>query len=177
MLRGEPFKANFIVVLSFFFIIVLLLPIGIEHIKKKNVDTAYVSYSEILKGTSILQQEKDKNEEAQNKFREKIVAQQKSDVLLPEPLRRENYLFYQAQFNNEMKMEATRNRMISLKVINNAIENYRVNHDYSLVLNKDTYTPTEKGVDISDDIIKELVAVRVDYGSHTYFIDDKALNK
>lgn len=143
--------------------------------KDKSGGVAYVSYTKTLKESTILAQENTHNDKirllanvATNKMLKKYYS-------LPEPIRREIRMIKNIKMNNELRSEQGRTRRISHKVIEDAIEEYRVENHYSMIFNKDISGTPDDGKDISVEIINKLKDTKVDYGELPKFDENNVV--
>ena len=126
---------------------------------------AYVSYNKVLEESTILAQE--------NLHNEKVIAQANVAIKrtlvksydMPELIRREIRMIEKINKTNKLRAEQGRVRRISLKVISDEIEKYRLENHYSIIFNKDLSPPYNLDLDISNEIIEKLKGITVEYGN------------
>lgn len=130
---------------------------------------AYVSYSKMLKESTILDQEKTHIDQVIALANTESTKTAEKYYAMPEPIRREIATIYNITTINRLKAERSRARRISHKVISDEVEMYRLKNHYSVVFNKDIVTPPNNGRDISGEIINKLRDIKVDYGKLPIF--------
>ncbi|EHN8899463.1 hypothetical protein F6T96_001623 [Enterobacter hormaechei] len=139
------------------------------HAGQKGV--AYISYKRILRESSLLAQEKKQNDTLLALAKKSSLEVEKKYYALPEPLRHKMKVIDELSKNTQLRAEQGRLRHISQQVISDTVEQYRINHHYSVVFNKDSASAMDHGHDISNEIINELQHVNVEYGPHPHFED------
>lgn len=132
---------------------------------------AYISYERILRGSTLLAQENKRKDNLFALAKQSSADIQKKYRAMPASLRREMKIIDDMSKNAQIRAEQGRLRRISLHIISDAVEKYRIKNHYSVVFNKDTASVSKPGHDISNDIIDELAHVKVEYGAPPQFED------
>lgn len=170
---GPVSRLFFILLISFCAVYLLISTLPFSGNTQKG-GIACVSYTRALEGSSILEQENRRHEKIVTLAREALEKKQQKYYAMPAPLRRELREIDNITNNNLLRAEQSHERRISLQVISDAVEKYRVENHYSVVFNKDIAEYVPVGRDISEEIINHLQRVKVEYGELPTF-DERAL--
>ncbi|KLF28693.1 hypothetical protein YA29_16555 [Klebsiella aerogenes] len=126
---------------------------------------SYVDVAEVLKTSSIGQQEIARNQQVKD-----ILEKAQKDATaryadMTEAQRQKSTMADSELLNRQWVAEQQHARQMSLEAIAKAVETYRSGHNLSVVLSKSQIIAGDASLDISKDIIAQVKATKVDYGA------------